>query len=66
LGRGGDVDSDGYCELLVGAPYHDTGTFMNTGQARIYYGDSGGIETVANETLTGGGAQRLLGYSVGD
>jgi MYXO-CTERM domain-containing protein len=34
LGAGGDIDGDGYAELLVGAP----GASTNTGQARVYRG----------------------------
>lgn len=38
----GDVDQDGYADLLVGAYYHD-GSDTGTGMAYIYYGSPSGI-----------------------
>jgi FG-GAP repeat protein/VCBS repeat protein len=42
----GDVDGDGYGDLLVGAPYHDNGDFR-FGRAYLYRGGPSGIETAA-------------------
>jgi len=42
----GDVDGDGYGDLLVGAPYHDNGDFR-FGRAYLYRGGPAGIGTTA-------------------
>jgi hypothetical protein len=41
---GGDINSDGYTDILVGAPAYDNGQ-TNEGAVFIYYGSSGGLGT---------------------
>jgi hypothetical protein len=59
----GDVDSDGYADVAIGAPEYDlTGTAIltNTGQAYVYYGSSTGLvtsTTVITRVWTAGGDQ---------
>jgi hypothetical protein len=61
----GDVDGDGYGDLLVGAPYHDNGDFR-FGRAYLYRGGPAGIETTAawveeGEEIGYGFAGRIAG-----
>ena len=42
VGGGGDVDGDGYDDLVAGAPYNDVGG-TNTGLARVWSGRTGQV-----------------------
>ncbi|RLC38737.1 hypothetical protein DRH27_01545, partial [Candidatus Falkowbacteria bacterium] len=59
----GDVNSDGYDDFLVGAPYYPaTGT--NRGQAYLYYGGAT-ISTSSVITISGSEDNTYLGFDVG-
>jgi hypothetical protein len=57
----GDVDDDGYDDLIVGAPQSDSGG-SDAGRAYLYSGQSG----ILLFTFTGDAAGDHLGYSVSD
>jgi hypothetical protein len=57
LSGGGDVNGDGYDDLIVGAP--DTGG--STGAVYVYLGSSGGLDGTAALSLTGPGASSKFG-----
>jgi hypothetical protein len=59
----GDLNGDGYDDILVGAPGHD-GSFVDQGEARAYFGAAGGVASVAAWQVEGGAAYRLLGTVV--
>ena len=56
----GDVNRDGYADIVVGA----YGVNGNTGAAYIYLGGPSGTATAPATTLTGPAANSYLGYSV--
>jgi hypothetical protein len=60
----GDVNGDGYADLVVGAPYYDSG-FTDVGRVTIYYG---GSDATVDGTITGGSGTMSLGsaLAVGD
>jgi hypothetical protein len=58
----GDVNKDGYGDVIVGAPSNDAGG-VNAGQAYIYFGGSG-MDNIADVTLTGVAAGDGFGWSV--
>ncbi len=58
----GDVNSDGYDDIIVGAPYND-GIAANTGRAYIYFGGLN-VNSVPDIVLSGESAQNYFGYSV--
>ncbi len=59
----GDVNGDGYDDVIVGADGYNGGTFQ--GRAYIYFGGSSMNNTV-DVTLTGGSAGDHFGFSVSD
>ncbi len=48
----GDVDKDGYGDVIVGAPYIETRTGVLTGSASIYRGSNGGLATIPTWTAS--------------
>ncbi|MCP4130865.1 MAG: hypothetical protein GY754_07770 [bacterium] len=58
----GDIDNDGYADLCVGAPKVGADYI---GRFYVYLGTGSGINTTANQTVTGGGTYYYLGESIG-
>jgi hypothetical protein len=61
----GDVNGDGYPDLLVGAPFHDIAANADAGKAYLFLGGPGGIATDPVWTFATGEAHAEVGYSVG-
>jgi len=59
----GDVNGDGYSDVIVGARFYDNGQ-TKEGVAFIYHGSSSGISTTANTTLEENQPSAYLGRSV--
>ncbi len=61
----GDVNADGYADLLVGAPSAD-GRLEDGGAAYVYLGSSGGVDASTEDLIVPAGHARgyYLGYSV--
>lgn len=61
----GDVNADGYADVVVGAPLHD-GTFVDGGQALVFIGGAvaGSHFATAYRTYSGGQVGAQLGFSV--
>jgi hypothetical protein len=59
----GDVNGDGYSDVIVGAPFYDKGA-TDEGAAFIYHGSASGIDTTASDTLESNQASAEFGYSV--
>ncbi len=65
LHAGGDIDGDGFYDLLVGASGDDTGG-ANAGRAYLFYGPLSGALTTASAdaTFTGGAAGNKFGWEL--
>ncbi|MCK6613760.1 MAG: FG-GAP-like repeat-containing protein [Ignavibacteriaceae bacterium] len=59
----GDVNGDGYSDVIVGANYFDN-VESNEGRAFVYYGSASGLSATANWTAESNQNQALFGYSV--
>ena len=59
----GDVNGDGYADVVVGAPYYDNGE-ANEGRAFVYHGSASGLAATAAWTAEGNQATALFGSSV--
>jgi Na+-transporting NADH:ubiquinone oxidoreductase subunit NqrB len=60
----GDVNADGYADVIVGASQHDFGAGADRGQAYLYLGGAGGLATSPVSTLSGDENNALFGASV--
>ena len=59
----GDVNGDGFADVIVGAPYYDNGQ-VDEGAAFVYFGGAGAFNTSADAQLEANQADAYLGYSV--
>ena len=59
----GDVNGDGYSDVIVGAPRFDNGQ-TNEGRAFVYHGSAAGLSATANWTTESNQANSQTGFSV--
>jgi hypothetical protein len=57
----GDVDGDGFADIIVGSPSADPGGRLNGGEARVFHGSATGVSPAAARVVEGSG---MLGGSV--
>jgi hypothetical protein len=60
----GDVNGDGYSDLIVGSVYYDTQQHADAGAAFIFHGSALGVDHSAKVILPGKHFESLFGYSV--
>jgi hypothetical protein len=59
----GDVNGDGYADVIVGACAYDNGE-TDEGRVYLYHGSASGLSTVASWTAEGNEVNARFGYSV--
>ena len=64
VGPAGDVNDDGYADVIVGAETYDNGE-SNEGRAFVYHGSETGLSAIADWTAEGDQANAIFGISVG-
>jgi PKD repeat protein len=64
VGTAGDVNGDGYSDVIIGARSYSNGE-SKEGRAFVYYGSASGLSTSANWTAESNHADANFGYSVG-
>ncbi|MCB0747979.1 MAG: FG-GAP repeat protein, partial [Ignavibacteriae bacterium] len=60
----GDVNGDGYSDVIIGAPLYDFNSLNNCGAAFVYYGTNTGVNSTVQKTIYGNNANSNLGSSV--
>ena len=60
----GDVDGDGYDDVLVGQPKLSWGSYSGVGKALLYLGSASGPSTTASWTVQGTTQYEWVGWSV--
>jgi hypothetical protein len=63
VGTAGDVNGDGYADVIVGTYLYDGG-FTDEGRASVYLGSASGLSLTPAWTAGGGQATATLGFSV--
>ncbi len=63
VGSAGDVNGDGFGDVIVGATWFDAGTAPDDGQAYVYLGSATGLALAPAWTISG--RHEELGFSVG-
>ncbi len=64
VGPAGDVNRDGYADVIVGSPYYDNGQ-NDEGRAYVYHGSPSGLSPVPAWTAESDQANARFGCSVG-
>jgi len=61
----GDINLDGFADVLVGSPLFDDAGRVNSGQVQVFFGGSGGVfNTAPDATLAPTAANSLFGASL--
>ena len=65
VGTAGDVNGDGFSDVIVGAPYYDDVDLDAEGRAVVYHGSASGLGLSPAWAAEGDQAQAFFGNSVG-
>lgn len=63
VGSAGDVNADGYSDVIISDWQDEIGAEVSEGVALIYHGSAGGLSTVPTTIIEGGLANRFFGQS---
>jgi hypothetical protein len=60
----GDVNGDGYSDVIVGMPGYDNGMAVDAGRVMVFHGSASGLSSTPAWTAVGAGANARFGHSV--
>lgn len=60
----GDINKDGFADVIVGAPFYNSGQ-EDSGQVLVFYGTNAGLEQESSWTITGTSPFGRLGEAIG-
>ncbi len=63
VSKAGDVNGDGYGDVIVGAPYYDNGE-IDEGRVFVYYGSSAGLSGIPDWSAESNQARAAFGIPV--
>lgn len=66
LSTAGDLNGDGFMDVVVGAPRFDAGGIYQAGKLHIHYGGPGGLDTAIGFTLNGIHYDQRYAFNVND
>ncbi len=64
VNEGGDINNDGYGDLLVGSKYYDNGGIENAGKAELYLGGPKGPQRIPTWTFKGMDSTAAVGTNI--
>ncbi|MFI5171645.1 MAG: T9SS type A sorting domain-containing protein [Chitinophagales bacterium] len=64
VNEGGDINKDGYGDLLVGAKYFDNGDLSNAGKAELFLGGPKGPQRIPTWTFKGLDSTDVVGTNI--
>lgn len=64
VNEGGDINHDGYGDLLVGSKYFDAGPITNAGKAELYLGGPQGLQRKPTWTFSGSDTSACVGTNL--
>ncbi|MCJ7739318.1 MAG: FG-GAP-like repeat-containing protein [Anaerolineae bacterium] len=65
VGTAGDVNGDGFADVIVGAPFYGDGGLSAEGKVWVFHGTGSGLNATAAWTRESGQSGAYYGYSVG-
>jgi hypothetical protein len=65
VGTAGDVNGDGFSDVIVGAPYYGDGGLSSEGKVWVFHGAGHGLHATHDWYKEGGQNHAYYGYSVG-
>lgn len=63
ISNAGDINGDGYDDVIIGAPYYDNGQ-TDEGKVFVYYGSAAGLDTIAVWSYESNQVSACLGFGV--
>ena len=64
VGGAGDLNGDGFGDVIVGAPFSSPGSMLTLGLAAVFHGSARGVSTARAQEFSGSAELEQFGFSV--